>query len=654
MCGIFGVVATPQSTLSTKELKRISRDLFLLSESRGREAAGIAVVKQKEISVFKSPRPASQLIKDAKFRRLWDSVSLPTAFVGHARLVTNGSMESNANNQPVIKNGIVAVHNGIIVNDEKLWQKHAQLHRDFEVDTEVLLALVAAYRNAGQTIAQALSEAYNEVEGTASVALLFEERDVIALATNNGSLHMIVGDGFVIFASERLILGRLAHMHAFLRRNSTEQLAAGRGCVIDLATAHLTRFNLGGKELGGKDEPSCKRSIVDSSATDVPQVHRLMPRVQLRTDILKEEERVTERIQKLRRCSRCILPETVPFVTFDTNGVCSVCRRYQKSASLGRDELEVILAKHRKSDGTPDCAVMFSGGRDSSYGLHLLRRKYGMNPVAYTYDWGMITDLGRRNQARMSGALGVEHILISADIKKKRENIRKNVLAWLKRPDLGMVPIFMAGDKQFFYHANRLRINMGIDLVIMLTNPLEKTSFKSGFCDIPPRSHTYHLGVSDAARLGAYYAKQYAQNPAYINSSLVDSFSSYLSYYFIPHDYLQFFDYVNWNEEEINTVLRHEYDWELAPDAETTWRIGDGTAPFYNYIYFVVAGFTENDAFRSNQVREGVIDRNEALRLAARDNYPRHESMRWYFDTIGLDMNNTLARIHEIPKRYEK
>jgi len=61
----------------------------------------------------------------------------------------------------------------------------------------------------------------------------------------------------------------------------------------------------------------------------------------------------------------------------------------------------------------------FSGGRDSSYALHYIVKELGLKPIAFSYDWGMLTDLGRRNQARMCGKLGVEHILISADIRKK-------------------------------------------------------------------------------------------------------------------------------------------------------------------------------------------------------------------------------------------
>ena len=106
------------------------------------------------------------------------------------------------------------------------------------------------------------------------------------------------------------------------------------------------------------------------------------------------------------------------------------------------------LEKHRKSNGEPDCIVTLSGGRDSCFVLHTFVEEYGMNPIAYTYDWGMVTDLARRNQSRMCGGLGVEHIVISADITTKRENIRKNVEAWLKRPSLGTIPLFMAGDKR--------------------------------------------------------------------------------------------------------------------------------------------------------------------------------------------------------------
>src|SRR5437899_10009127 len=112
---------------------------------------------------------------------------------------------------------------------------------------------------------------------------------------------------------------------------------------------------------------------------------------------------------------------------FDEKGGCRYCRNWRRIQPKGRDALLKAVEPYRSKDGKPDVIVAFSGGRDSSYGLHYVKNELKMNPVAFTYDWGMVTDLARRNQARICGKLGVEHILRSANIQAKRRYIRKNV-----------------------------------------------------------------------------------------------------------------------------------------------------------------------------------------------------------------------------------
>ena len=63
--------------------------------------------------------------------------------------------------------------------------------------------------------------------------------------------------------------------------------------------------------------------------------------------------------------------------------------------------------------------------RDSSYGLHYIVTELKMKPLTFTYDWGMITDLARRNVARVCGRLGIENILVSADIAARGRTFRK-------------------------------------------------------------------------------------------------------------------------------------------------------------------------------------------------------------------------------------
>ena len=117
-------------------------------------------------------------------------------------------------------------------------------------------------------------------------------------------------------------------------------------------------------------------------------------------------------------------------------------------------------------------------------------------------------------------------------------------------------------------------------------------------------------------------------------------------------DYYHLFDFWRWDESVINNILQVDYDWELAPDTTTTWRIGDGTAAIYNYIYYTVAGFTEHDTFRSNQIREGDISREDALRLVNDENRPRYPNIKWYCDTLNMDFVSVINTINSITPLY--
>jgi hypothetical protein len=132
----------------------------------------------------------------------------------------------------------------------------------------------------------------------------------------------------------------------------------------------------------------------------------------------------------------------------------------------------------------------------------------------------------------------------------------------------------------------------------------------------------------------------------------LDTLDSFKSYYIIKHRNLNIYNYIRWDENIIVDVLLKEYHWERDPGTSSTWRIGDGTAAFYNYIYYMVAGFTENDTFRSNQIREGELTRERALELSIEENMPRWDSVQWYCRTIGIDFEETVKIINRIHPLY--
>jgi len=659
MCGIFGVVQQ-NDFLDEKKLKKAVETLFILSESRGKEASGYAIINKEQILVFKSPLPASNTIKSKEFTDIFKSFhSGNFCMIGHSRLVTNGYEHFNQNNQPFVKNDIVGIHNGIIVNIEDLWKKYSTEERLTELDSEIIPTIIRTKLSSGEIMSEALQILYSEIYGMTSIALLFADSKNLILATNNGSLYYISTTDLFVFASEKYILQQFIAQNQLDSQLEIKHLSPNYFLSVHTEKLTISEINSGKRFSNIENDQKRKQIIYFEKKIDDKQfiVNRSLEHTIYTPtlELVREYEKNKEKIALLKRCTKCLLPTTFPFIEFDEQGVCNKCREYDKQRVKGAKNLEETIAKYRKNNGEPDCIVAFSGGRDSSYSLHYIKKELGLTPLAYTYDWGMITDLARRNQARICGKLGIEHLLVSADIRHKRKNIHKNVSAWLKSPHLGTIPLFMAGDKQYFYFAEKLKRQNNLDLLIMGENHFEKTGFKIEFCGARQQKTgymSYHISLQNKFNMLWFYAMQYLKNPSYINQSLLDTIGAFFSYYGTSHSYLNIYDYIQWNESEIDKVLIEDYEWEIEKGYNSTWRIGDGTAPFYNYIYYTIAGFSENDTLRSNQIREGMLSRKEALKLIESENSPRWSSIKWYLNTINLDFEYVIKTINSIRKLY--
>jgi hypothetical protein len=140
--------------------------------------------------------------------------------------------------------------------------------------------------------------------------------------------------------------------------------------------------------------------------------------------------------------------------------------------------------------------VVFSCGDSLSVmaGLQVLNQ-WGIQPCMvsgrFTMSPLLITEVQDRMKVPvhtideiMTGELNIENIIIAADIRHKRENVKKNVIAWLKRPHLGLVPLFMAGDKQFISNASLLKKELNMKLEIFAINKYEVTQYKEEFSGI--------------------------------------------------------------------------------------------------------------------------------------------------------------------------
>lgn len=607
MCGVYGIFQS-NGLLNHNDVKHLAKT----AQARGVDSAGIFFQANNNIKVKKRDYGSVELIKDTP------AYKKSSFIAGHSRLVTNDIL----NNQPVINDDLIVFHNGIITNYLEVWDLIG-LTPKTELDSELIPVLFNHFKKSGLSDEDVVNKIFDLCEGVISAILIAPRANKIYLISNNGSLYYGYKNDSIYISSESYPLTSL---------NSLSSITQIFGLF-----SYDYSFN-----------------FTDIEIDDIVAQNRdfLLPKF----EFISSRDSLLERHKPdIRRCSKCILPETMPYINFDTEGVCNYCKNYTlKNIPKPVSVLEKLIEPYRIK-GSRDCIVPFSGGRDSSYGLHLIVEELGMNPIAFTYDWGMVTDLGRRNISRMCSKLKVENIIVAADITKKRDNIRKNVNAWLKNPHLGMISLWTAGDKHFFRYCEDIKKQTGISLNLWGVNPMETTHFKTGFLGIAPAFSTdnvYSSGLKSQIEYQTKRYREYFKNPSYFNSSIFDTLSGeYWRSINAKTDYFHIFDYWTWDEEIVDSTLK-SYDWEWANDTPTSWRIGDGTAALYNYVYYTVAGFTEHDTFRSNQIREGMISRNRALELVEVENQPRYESIQWYLDSIGVEFELAIKTINKIPKLY--
>ena len=565
MCGIIGYLANNDTKISKKVVRKLLAKAFKLSESRGKDSSGVLTLDGNRIKILKAPIKSTKLIKTLEYKRLLknhfkNTKSTSSCLIGHARMVTNGNPETYENNQPVFKHDFGAVHNGIIVNEKELRKRYISHNKISDVDTEVFLDLLKTNIEKDD-FTDSFKKSMNQINGANTIVAFSSFSNILNIATTNGSLYYIFSNtqNEVIFCSEKFIIENLIKTR-FIKDNFSRknifQLFPNYFISINIKNLNFQRMKISNFTNDLKiDNAEVFRKVQYLSLKNItPKLNKLNVRGS-KLHSLKDFDQlfasINEKVKNLKRCKRCILPSTFPFISFDVNGICNICNSYTKVRYLGEKRLINAILKNNPSR---TILVPFSGGRDSSYALHFLKNKLSLNIITFTYDWGLITDLARRNISRLCGELGIEHILISADIKKKRENVNKNICAWLKNPSLGMVPLFMAGDKHFFYYANLLRKQMKISSVLFIMNPLERTDFKVSFCGVnelaKKEKEHYKLSFINKFRLLKYYFGQYLKSPSYFNSTIFDSMKGFISYYGLKHNYKIFYDYIEWNEKD--------------------------------------------------------------------------------------------------------
>jgi hypothetical protein len=296
-------------------------------------------------------------------------------------------------------------------------------------------------------------------------------------------------------------------------------------------------------------------------------------------------------------CSKCITPASWPGITFDTDGVCSLCRAFERRFGAvlkdrgwwerASERLDRILEwAKRKKGGAYDVLVPVSGGKDSLNVLYELCVEKRMSVLAYTYDNGLMSEQAIGNLETATRALGVSHVMVrhAFQIDLVRHFLKKtgNICGAC------FVPMVFTA----YEVARRFEIPLIVFGVSRRLDPL-----------LPRGKNPWHFwnvvedGFDVRKLRGAWSSMPVFQ-------WLKDSLAGRVKVISLP-------DYIEWDEDPIRVKLESALGVTFGEEHSDC--IG---SEYADYLAFSRYGFSIRAIKLAALVRNGKMDRGEALKKA--------------------------------------
>lgn len=337
--------------------------------------------------------------------------------------------------------------------------------------------------------------------------------------------------------------------------------------------------------------------------------------------------------EDVRFCKKCVISNqrpssTVEFknvkgeikkvINFDEEGVCSACSYHQvKEVNIDwtdrEEKLEELLSRFRRSDGQYDVIIPGSGGKDSAYTAHILKYKYGMNPLTVTWAPHKYTDIGQKNFNEWMHTGGLDNILYTPNGKLHRK-MTSNAFKYLLHPFqpfiigqriIGPAMAKKFGVKLVMYGENQAEYGNAIE---ENANPIMDMDF---FSNEDVRDMSFGgVPMSDYIANGEYTESDFAPYMAPSKQEIIEAGVEvhYLGYY------------LKWDPQECYYYAVENTGFEANPErTEGTYSkyssIDDKIDPFHYYTTLAKFGIGRCTYDAAQEVRNDKITRDEAVYL---------------------------------------
>jgi hypothetical protein len=320
------------------------------------------------------------------------------------------------------------------------------------------------------------------------------------------------------------------------------------------------------------------------------------------------------------RCNKCVLPESMPGITFDQAGICNYCNGYNKITYLGEELLLNRLNKFRDKRKKYDVMITLSGGRDSTYTLIKAVEDYSLRVLAITYENPFTHPVASLNINNIIKLYGIDHIHFRLNNDLHKKCFKNNIKQWLNKPLPSLIGFMCIACKSMWLYFLKMARAHHLNCIISGGNLFEESYIKRSLLGVRPQEPPETAFIKYINII----IKELKSIMPYINYNTLLPF---LKGYFFGNPYaigsriwgygvtkIDLFYFIEWNEKQIIDRIKAEVDWEIPQDCASTWRFDCKLSLLRNFLFKITLNMTEEDDFLSKIVREGVIKREEALK----------------------------------------
>jgi len=338
---------------------------------------------------------------------------------------------------------------------------------------------------------------------------------------------------------------------------------------------------------------------------------------------------------ELKRCTKCVIPETHETIVYDDKGVCNICNQteYKQTKINWEDkkkELDSLIEQYRgKYDY--DCIIPYSGGKDSTWALYYLVKEYNLKPLVVRFDHGFLRPNLNENTKKVQRKLGVDfhHFTPNWKVVQKLMLIsflEKGDFCWHCHTGIFSYPMWVAirynvplifwGEPSAEYtsyysydqpeEVDEKRFNRFVNLGINADDMLIRLNGSVDERDLKPYSYP---PLKDLRRIG-------------YRSVCLGSF--------IP-----------WDVKKQAKIIESELGWqgdlvENVPPGYTYEKIECYMQGVRDFIKYIKRGYTRPSHLASIDIRNNRMKRQEALELIEKYEGKEPPSLALFLEFVGL------------------